>query len=204
MQVRGVEPAREDGIAFVGVEAAIVEIHILLLAAEQIDDVQATEVGVLQVAERFPEQGGVTGAIAIKQREAAFRFGFQGGFYDRQNRRDAAAGGHRQVSGFPRRVQIDVEVATGRHDLQSVAFFKLAIGEGGETATGHFLHRHTQVTVVDAGADGVGATYFLTVHVGTDDQMLALGETESVAQFRRNIESDGHRLAGFRPHLANF
>ena len=203
VQVRGVQPAAEDGVAFVRVDAAVIEVHVLLFAAEHIDDVEPAQVGVFQVAECFAEQGGATGTIAVDQGELAVGFGFQRGLDDRQDRRDAAAGGHRQVVGFALRVQVDVEVAGGRHHFQGVAFLEFAVGEAGEAAAGDFFYRHAQVAVVDAGADGVGAAHFFAVHMGAHDQVLALGEAEGVVQFRRHVEGDGHRFAGFRAHFAD-
>ncbi|MNN34253.1 hypothetical protein D3C81_1480510 [compost metagenome] len=132
------------------------------------------------------------------------RLGFQGGLDDRQDRRDAAAGGDRQVVAVARRVELDVEVAGRRHHFQALAGLQALVGIGGETAAGHALDRHAQLAVIDAGADGVGAAHFLAVELGAHHQVLALGEAEAVLQVRRDIEGDGHGIAGFRAHFADF
>ncbi|MCY1425867.1 hypothetical protein D9M71_416730 [compost metagenome] len=188
-------------LAFLGVDPAVVQVDVLLLAAEHEDQVQALQVAVLQVFQLLAEQRAGAGAVAVQQGDAAVGLGFQGGLDDRQDRRDAAACRHGQVVAMARRVEFDAEMPGGRHHFQGVPGFELFVGKRRKASTDHTLDRDAQFTVVDPGADRIGAAYFFAVQLGAHHQVLALGEVEAVLQVLRNLEGDGHRVTGLGAHV---
>ncbi|MNP07572.1 hypothetical protein D3C76_996010 [compost metagenome] len=196
-----VEPAAEQLLALLGVDPAVVQVDVLLLAAEHEDQVQALQVAVLQVFQLLAEQRAGAGAVAVQQGDAAVGFGFQGGLDDRQDRRDPAARGHGQVVAVASRVEFDAEMPGRRHHFQGVPGLELFVGKRRKASTDHTLDRDTQFTVVDPGADRIGAAYFFAVQSGAHHQVLALGEMKAVLQVLRNLEGDGHRVTGLGAHV---
>ncbi len=160
-----VEPAAEQLLALVGVDPAVVQVDILLLAAEHEDQVQALQVAVFQVFELLAEQRAGAGAVAVQQGDAAVELGLQGGLDDRQDRRDAAARRHGQVIAMACRVEFDAEVPGGRHHFQGVSGFQLFVGKRRETSAGDTFDGNAQFTVVDPCADRIGAAYFFAVQL---------------------------------------
>jgi hypothetical protein len=196
-----VDPAREQLLAFLGVDPTVVQVDILLFAAEHEDQVQTLQVAVFQVFELFAKQRAGAGTVAVQQRDAAMRFGLQGGLDDRQDRRDAAARRDREVVAMASRVEVDMKVPGWWHHLQAVPGLQLLIGERRETSTRHTLDGDTQFAVVDPGADRVGPAYFFAVHLSAHHQVLALGEVKTVLQVLGNLEGDGHRVTGLGAHV---
>lgn len=196
-----IHPAIEQGVALGMVDPPVVQVDVLLLPAEDVHQVEAFHVAVLQVLQLIPEQSAGGGAVAVEQGEPAFGLGFQGGLEDRQNRRDAAAGGDRQVVALALGIQFDREVPLWRHHFQGVARFQRVIGEGGEAAAGNLLDRDAQLIVPDTGADRIGAAHFLAVQPGTHHQVLALCVAERVCKVLRQIEAQGYGVSCFRPDL---
>ena len=120
VELLDIEPAGEQLGAFFSVDPAVIKVDVLLLTAEHEDQVQALQIAVFQVFELLAKQRAGAGTVAVQQRHAAVRCGLQGGFDDRENRRNAAACGHRQVIAMARRVQLYVKMPGGWHHLQAV------------------------------------------------------------------------------------
>ncbi len=196
-----IEPAAEQLLAFLGVDPAVIQVDILLLAAEHEDQVQALQIAVLQVFQLFAKQCTGAGAVAVQQGDAAVGLGFQGGLDDRQDRRDAAAGGDGQVVAVAGGIEFNAEMPGGRHHFQAVPGLQLLVGKRGKTTACDALDSNPQFTVVDAGADRVGAAHFLAVQLGAHHQVLALGVMKAVLQVLRNLEGDGHRVTGLGAHI---
>ncbi|MNG99807.1 hypothetical protein D3C79_589860 [compost metagenome] len=148
VQAGNVQPARKQLAAFVGVDAAVVQVNILLFAAEHENQVQAVEVTVFQVFELVAEQRPRTGAVAVQQGETAVRLAGQRSGDDRQYRGDAAAGGHTQIVALASRVQRHEEAARWRHHFQLLAGLEHFIGKRREAPARYALDGHAQFAVL--------------------------------------------------------
>ena len=84
--------------AFAVVDAAVQHVGFLLFAAHHVDPLQPVEVCVLQETQLLAEHHRGGAAIAVQQRHPAARFAREHRADDRQDRRDAAAGGDAQVA----------------------------------------------------------------------------------------------------------
>jgi hypothetical protein len=71
---------------------------------------------------------------------------------------------------------------------------KRLCGSRASTAAAHLAHAHAQLAVVDAGADRIGAAQVLPVDLGSQREVLALGEAEDFAQIGRHVEGDDDRF----------
>ena len=92
-----VEPVGQQRLALGLVDPAVEQVDVLLLAAEDVDQREAVEVGVLEVLELLAEHDRAGGAVAVDQREAAVRLGRERGLDDAEQRRDPAAGGEAEI-----------------------------------------------------------------------------------------------------------
>ena len=70
-----IEPVLEQLLALLLGHAAVEELDVLLLAAEDVDEVEAVEMLVLEILELLAEHDRARGAVAVEQREAAVRLG---------------------------------------------------------------------------------------------------------------------------------
>ena len=101
---------------------------------------------------------------------------------DRQDRRDAAARGERDVVALRRLVERDVEVPHRRHDVERVAGLQLLVRPRREHAARRALDRDPQLVVLHGRADRVRATHVLSVDDRAQRQVLALRVAELLAQ----------------------
>ena len=193
----------EEGAHTLGVDAAVEQRHLLLLAREHVVEHEARQEAILEVFQLFLEHHAADTSIAVDQREARTRLAPQQRLGQRQDRRDAAAGGKGHV--VPRLTGIDGhgEAAVGRHHVDGVASLERVIGPGRETAAGNLADRHAQFTVVEAGADRVRAAYLLAIDGGAQRQMLAGCERIVGAQIGRQIEAQADRFGRLAPDFGD-
>ena len=81
-----------EGLHLGGVQATVEEIHLLVLAAEQVVQREAREVAVLQVLQVLLEHHIGESPIAVEQGEAAARLARERRLDEREDRGDPAAG----------------------------------------------------------------------------------------------------------------
>ena len=114
------------------VEAAVQDVDVLRLARQHVKDGQPAEMPVLQLFERAPEHDARRRAVAVEQRGARFRVGGEHGADDRDDRRDAGAGGEEGV--MPARADLRGEAAFRSGDVEAAARPQRLVGEAGEAA----------------------------------------------------------------------
>jgi len=185
------------------IETAIKQVHVLLLARKDVVEHEARHVAVFQVLEHLGKHHAGLTLVAIDQREAALRFGAQRGLDQRQDGRDAAAGGKRHIVLGVRGVERGEETPFRRHDLEHVTHLDLRVGPSGETPTGHLLDCHPEFVVVHSGANRVRAAQLLTVDLDLEVEVLALHEAVILGQFIRHLEAQADRIRGFAPHFGH-
>jgi hypothetical protein len=103
------------GADLVAVDAPLQQVHFLRLAGEDVDQRQAVAVAVLEVLQVLVEHHAGHAAVAVDQRELRFRLFFQRARGDRQDRRDARAGG--KADAVDGALLLDHEAAVRRHHL---------------------------------------------------------------------------------------
>ncbi len=92
------------------------------------EDREPLHEAVLEFFQRLAEQHAAGRTIAVEEEKPAVRLARQHAFDDRQNRRDAGAGGEADI--YPRlagRVR-EAETAGRRHDVELVADFQFIGG----------------------------------------------------------------------------
>ena len=178
----------------VAVEPAVQDRDVLLFARDHMEYREPLHEAVFQFFQRLAKQHAAGGAVAVEQEEAAVRLARQHALHDRQNRRDAGAGGEADID--PRligRVR-DAEAAGRRHHVEFVAGFQLVGGPARERAAIDLLHGDAQFAVIGAGADRIGAADFLAVHGRAQGQILAGRKTVVACQLLRNRKGQRHRV----------
>ena len=192
-----IDPATQQFIALRGVDAAIEQLHILLLAAEDEHEVQARQIAVLQIFEFILEDHARRRAVTVEQGEAAVRLKRQRGLDQRQHRRDAAAGdeGHVMTPRF--RLQRHVEMPGRRHDLDGAAGLQMLGSPVRELAIINTLDRNAQRLFLRTRADRVRATNLLPFDLCAQGQMLPRKVAEVLGMIRRCCESHDNGVAGF-------
>ncbi len=88
------------------------------------------------------------------------------------------------------------EAAGRRHDVQDIAGLEVFGNVAGEDAVGDALDADPQPPGGGRGADGVVAPHLVAHHGRPDRHVLPGLEAELLAQLRRNVEGDGHRVVG--------
>ena len=142
-------------------------------------------------------------AVAVEQKEAAVRLARQHALDDRQDRRDAGAGGKADIDPRLAGRMRDAEAAGRRHHVEFVAGLQFVGGPVRERAAIDLLHRDAQFAVVGAGADRIGAAHFLAVHRGAQGQVLAGREAVVVRQLLRDRKGHRHRIRGFAAQIVD-
>ena len=193
-----VDPLREQRVGLGAVDAAVQQLDVLRLARQHVDQVEAAEVGVLERRQLLLEHHRAGRAVAVDEREAARRLRGQRGLDDRQQRRDAAAGGEAQVVLATRSASSGTLKwpSGGMTSIVSPAFSAL-VGPGREHAAGRLLDRDAQRAVLHRRTDRIRAAHVLAVDVRAQRQVLALLVAELVAQRVRHGERDGDGVARF-------
>ena len=171
------------------VDASVQDLRVLFLPAQYVDPVETIQVAVLEKAQPLLEHDGGRTAVAVDQGHAAPGFGGQDGLNNGDDGGDAAAGGDAHVVFPVVRVQFRGKRPTGGHDFHDFPGPELVIGIIGKHTAGDPFYRHFQTRVADAGTDGVGAAYFLTVQGRAQGQILALPETEDVGELLGDFET---------------
>ena len=190
--------AGKEGADLVAVHHALVERRVGLLVGKHVLQHQPRHVAVLEVFEFFLEHRRLELPVAVDQRKAAQWLASQNGFHDRQDRRDATAPGDTDVVALRRRIERHEEASLGRHHLNAVARLQMGVDPVGENAAAHFAHADAQLAIVDSRADRIRAPQVLPVDVAAQREVLALRETEHLAQVGRHIEAhdDGFLRVG--------
>jgi len=91
--------------------------------------------------QRFAEQHATSGTIAVEQKEPAVWLARQHALDDRQDRRDAGAGGEADIEPPRIRRRHDAEATGRRHDVELVASLQLVGGPVRERAAIDLLYR---------------------------------------------------------------
>ena len=161
------------------------------------------EEAVLQLLQRFAEQDAAGRAVAVEQEEAAVRLARQHAVDDRQDRRDAGAGGEADMDArLVRRVR-DAEAPGRRHHVEFVAGLQLIGGPARKRAAVDLLHGDAQFAVVGTGADRIGAAHILAVHGGAQREVLARREGVIGGEFAGNREGQRHRVGGLAAQIVD-
>ena len=165
------------------IEPAVQDRDVLLFAGDHMEDREPLHEAVFQFFQRLAKQHAAGRAVAVEQEEPAVRLARQHALHDRQDRRDAGAGGEADID--PRLVgrMRDAEAAGRRHDVEFVAGFQFIGGPARERAAIDLLHRDPQLAVVGAGADRIGAAHFLAVHGRAQGQILPGRKAVIVGEF---------------------
>ena len=104
------------------------QVDLLALCFEDVNDGKAVDIGVLVVLQLVAEHDRRHRPVGIDQRELASRFARQGGFDDRQDRRNARASGEAQIVAVLVGPQREREPAHRRHRLDYLAGGQIVIG----------------------------------------------------------------------------
>ena len=169
--------------------------NILRLAGKHVNQVEAREVGVLQLGELVAEHHGPRRAVAVEQREFAFGLRGKRGADDRQQRRDAAAGGEADVLARARRIGRDAEMAERRHHIEAIAGGQRFAGPGREHPAGALLDGDAQRAVLHRRAYRVRATDVLPVDGRAHGDVLARFEAERRRELGGHRERERHGVA---------
>ena len=163
---------------------------------EHVNQLEPVRVTVLEVLEVLQEHDVEDGAVDVDQDRAAPGFDLQGGAEDGQHRRDARAGRDGSVPLALTGVQGGGEAAGWRHDVQHVARPESFGYITREDAVRDPLDADAQPAGGSGGAEGVVAAHVVTYDRGPYRHVLPGLEAELVAQLRRDVEGDGHRVVG--------
>jgi 5-carboxymethyl-2-hydroxymuconate isomerase len=189
----------DDRLDLVAVDATLQQIHLLCLAGEDVDQRQAVAIAVLEVLQGLVEHHARHAAVAVDQRELGFRLLFQRGRGDRQDGRDAGAGG--EADAVDGALLPDREAAVRRHHLEPGAGLQGLRGPVGEQAARDRADADFQFAgpgqAAARAADRIGAAHVLAVDPGTQGQELAGLELEGIPLGGGNVEGDCHRAGGF-------
>src|SRR6185312_15190297 len=79
------------------VEPAMQDRDILLLAGDDVEQREALQEAILQLLQHLAEHPALGGAVAVEQEEAAVWLTRQHALHDREDRRNAAAGGKADI-----------------------------------------------------------------------------------------------------------
>ena len=194
----GLHHAAQEVTHFFAVHQAHVDGRFSVFTREHMVQGHAREVAVFQVFQLLFEHGGLQRTVGVQQRKAAEGLARQGRFHDREDGRNAAATGHRQVVALRGGVQGHVKTALGGHHLNGVTHFQAAVNPVGKQPAVHTAHAHAQVGIVHSSADGVGTAHVLAINGGAQREVLALDEAKHLAQLGRHLEGDDDRLGGIR------
>ncbi len=171
---------------------------------------EAVEVAVLQVFERLGKDDAVHRAVAVDQREAAVRLGGERGLDQRQDGRDAAAGGESDIVARALGGQRHVEAAVGRQHVERLADADAVVQVVGKHAGIHALDGHAQlavrVVVLDRAADGIRAPQLALpgrARRYAQREELALREAIRLAQVVRHVEAQGDGIGRLATDFGN-
>jgi hypothetical protein len=132
-------------------------------------------------------------SVGIDQGDCGPGLALEDGGGDRQDRRDAGAGGDRDVA-LPRgRVDLRGEPTGGGHHLELVTDDEPTDHALAERASGKSLHPDPEHPGRRGRADGVAAAY---VVAAADREVLTVPEPVVVGQLGRDLERDRHRVVG--------
>ena len=172
------------------------QVHLLLLTRQHVVEREATGMLVLQVLELLEEHDVGDPAVAIQQRDGAARFAGEHRCEDREDRGNAASGGHHDVAARLCRVERRVEVSGRRDHLDDVTGTQTVAGVRGEHAVGEALDRDAKAAGAGAGADGIAAADVVAGLGAAEGDVLPVNELVVVGKLRRHLELDGDRVVG--------
>ncbi len=157
----GASAPAQPALELVAVDPSTQVRGVARVTAQDVDDLQAVGVARLELVELVAEHRRWPGAVAVDQREAALGLDLERRLEHRQDRRDAAADGDRDVVLAVERVQRRAEAPGRGHHLEHVAGLELLGDEGGERAAGDVLDRDPQRRAGGGRADRVVAPHAL-------------------------------------------
>ena len=192
-----------EGGTFLSAQAATKQWYVHILPAQNMKHTQAFHVYILQRLYGFFKNNGIAGAVAIYQREAAARLVFQHRLHNAHDRGDAAACRKGKVFfmcfiGFSRG-----EFAHGRHYIQHITGFQLAMREGRELALLHFFDGHTQLAVLRAHAYGVRPTQLGILKMTAKREVLPRRKPETLRELAGNLQRYRYTIGRFGPYILN-
>ena len=158
---------------------------VLLLAGDDVEDREAIDEAILQLLERLEEHDVVGRAVAVEQEEAAVGLARQHALHDRQDRRDAGAGREADMDSAGIRWRDRTETSGRRHHIELVTAFQFVRRPARKRAAVDLLHRDTDLAVVGAGADGIGAAHLFAIEGRAQREILAGGESIVTGEFAR-------------------
>ena len=158
---------------------------------------------VLEFLQRLAEQHARGRTIAVEQEEPAVRLARQHALHDREDRRDAGAGGEADIDPRLAGRRRDAEAAGRRHDVEFVAGLQLVGGPARERAAVDLFYSDAQLAVIGAGADRVGAAHFLAVHRRAQGQILPGRKTVIVRKRLRNRKGQRNRVGRFATQIVH-
>ena len=112
IDARGRHQRAQQHPHLVAIEPAVQDRDVLLLARDDMEHREPLHEAVLQFLQRLAEQHAAGGAVAVEQEEPAVRLARQHALDDRQDRRDAGAGGKADID--PRLVRRMARCRSGR------------------------------------------------------------------------------------------
>ena len=150
----------------VAVDAPLQQIAVHRLLAEQVYHLQTLRIAVFQIGQRLTEHHAVAAAVAVNQREAAVDFGGEGGVDNRHHRRNAGAGGNRQVVSATPGLRLVAEMSLRHHHVQRHALLNVALGIAREAPAVDGFDRDANFTWRAAVTNGVTAAQFFAAQTG--------------------------------------
>jgi hypothetical protein len=177
------------------IDAPLQQVDLLRLAREDVDHGEAVGIAVLEVLQGLVEHHAGHAAVAVDQGEFAARLLFQGGGGNRQDGRDARAGG--KADAVDRARALHGKAPLGRHHRQHITGVDVGGGPIGKHAALYRADPHLNFTepcqAAARAADGVGAAHVLPFDARAQRQELARLEGKGLAPLGRHRQGDGHR-----------
>ena len=184
-----------------GVDAALAERHLPVLAGQDVEHREAAEMAVLQVVQRLAEDHVLGRPVAVEEQYVALRLRGEHGARNGNHRRDAAAGGEQRIAAGAAGPERAVEAPVRRHHGKLVAGLEAAIDPARKAPVRHGLHGDAQLALVPTRADRIGPPELFAVEEAAKGQILALHEAVGIGQRIRHLERDRNASGGFPADL---
>ena len=195
------QPGLVQGRALFVVDTAIEQVAALVFLVHDVDPLETVEVAVLHEGEIITEHHAAGLAVAVDQRHPAFGLACQHSLDDRQDRRDAAAGGDAHVVELVFGIDIRREMPLRRQGFDDIADLQTIVGPVGEFSAGHALDADLQAAIILSRTDGIAAADRLAIDLGAQRQVLPGAETKDILLSGGRLQGQAHGFVGFRAQL---